>query len=313
MNINDDNRPLSQIDDENLNSDKIFIQFPIPKICNLRCSYCFHQDYFQGRPDTVKYADSLGFTLEEFGIWMRTHIYPNFNEVVMHFSGGEPFVPENMDKIFYTVIECLMSVKLDFLTNGLFNLDMLKSKLGMYLTKDTVHRVGFTYHREAMENKDNRSKFNKNILALHEMGVPVYVKELLHKEHMLSILKHRSAWLERGIPFKIQDVQNLDGTYMDYNARDLSLIDDEYEHQGHYCSCWQGYRSISIRGYDIAAGNVIACWLDPKVIGSVPDNTLDLNFRVEIDTSLGRRNVTGGEYPYSDKGTFERDRKPCEH
>jgi hypothetical protein len=312
MSINDDNRPFKQIDDENLNSKKAFIQYPIPKICNLRCEYCFHQDYFQGRPDTVRYANNIGFTPDQFQLWMDTHIFPNFDEIVMHFSGGEPFFGSNWPTILGFFIWGEPRVKFDFLTNGLFEDSCISKHLKN--NKHKIHRVGCTFHRKTIGNSQSLCRlFSQNVQALHDAGVNVYVKELLHKEDMLAILKHRNYWENQDVPFKIQDVQNLDGTYVDYNARDLALIDDEYEHQGHYCSCWQGYRSISIRGYDIAAGNVVACWLDPKIIGNVRDNTLDLNFRVEIDSSLGRRNVTGGDYPYSSEGTFDRDRRPCEH
>ena len=309
MNLHNDTRPTKEIDEENLNSKKIFIQYPISKICNLRCSYCFHYEYFKGRLDSIKYAHINGFTSYEFTTWMKTHIYPNFEEIVLHFSGGEPFFSSNTPAIFGIVNNLHHNVKIDILTNGLFDsfADYVVNQI-----KHRIYRIGCTFHRLILTNKQ-QALFHNNVKILRDFGINVYVKELLHKDHLLNILKHRDYWLDQGVDFKIQDIQNLDGSPTNYNIRDLALITDEYKHQGNYCSCWQGYRSISIRGYDIAAGNIIACWLDPKIIGNIADNTLNLNFRVEINTSHGRRNVTGGDYFYSNNGTFERDRKPCEH
>lgn len=309
MNLHNDNRTLDQIDKENLSSDKVFIQYPIRKICNLRCSYCFHKEYFDNSPNVESYKNNRGFMSKEFYRWMDTHIYSNFNEIIIHFSGGEPFYNINIPSIRNVMSN--VDAKFDFLTNGISINDSVLELLSKFKSK--IHRIGFTYHRDVIEATSLSAKFNNSVMAVHNIGIPVYVKELLHKDRLLDILKHKRYWESLTIPFKIQDFQNLDGSPIYYNAKDLALIDDEYKHQGHYCSCWQGYRSISIRGYDIAAGDVIACWLDPKIIGNVADNTLSLNFRVEINKSLGRRNVKGDNYSYSDKGTFERDRKPCEH
>ena len=307
MHLHNDTRPIKQIDKDNLEANRIFIQYPIPKICNLRCPYCFHSDYFNGRPDTVKYADIIGFTTEQFRIWMETHIYSNFNEIVIHFAGGEPFFSSNTQMISSIANYIPHQVKFDFLTNGLFN-DLGSCVLEQIIRR--IHRVGCTYHRDTLTFKQ-AALFHNNVKILRDLGIPVYVKELLHKNHLLDILKHRNYWRDQGIDFKIQDIQSADASPQGYNAKDLALIADEYKHQGHYCSCWQGWKSISIRGYDIAAGNVVACWLDPKIIGNVADNTLNLNFRVEIDDNLARRNVTGGDFQYSNKGTFDRDRKIC--
>jgi len=311
MNLHHDSRPLQEIDTENLSSKKVFIQYPIPKICNLRCEYCFHQEFFQGRPDSVKYATTRGFTKDEFKLWMDTHIYPNFDEIVIHAAGGEPFHLTNRMVIEGIFQDIESRVRVDFLTNGLWDRKSLSHIKGHH---EKIHRVGFTFHRKTIGKNDELVKrFHYNVLTLAQLGIPVYVKELLFKDKIMDILKAREMWALAGIPFKIQDVQPLDDSPQDYNFRDLVLIDDEYKHQGHYCSCWQGWRSISIRGYDIAAGNVVACWLDPKIIGNVADNTLSLDFGVEIESATGRRNVTGGEYSYSTEGTFNRDRKPCEH
>lgn len=309
MNLHSDNRTLDKINKENLTSSKIFIQYPIRKICNLRCSYCFHQEYFDRSPNVMPYANTRGFMSTEFKKWMETHIYTNFNEIIIHFSGGEPFYNINVPSIRNVMFNT--NAKFDFLTNGVSITDTTLDILSEFKSK--IHRIGFTYHRDLEQSTTLSSIFEDNVMTVYNMGIPVYVKELLHKDYLLDILNRKRHWEKLNIPFKIQDLQNLDSSPVHYNARDLMLIDDEYKHQGKYCSCWQGYRSISIRGYDIAAGDVIACWLDPKIIGNVAENTLSLNFCVEINELLGRRNVTGGNYSYSDKGTFERDRKSCEH
>lgn len=307
--IHNDLRPIQEIEYENLNSNKVFIQYPIPKICNLRCKYCFHSEYFNKREDTIKYELIKGFTNDNFIAWMDKHIYSSFDKIVIHPSGGEPFFSSNLQEIKILTEITSSNVTLDFLTNGLFD----SSVISFILTiKEKIHRIGFTYHTDSL-NEKSIIKFKENVLTLNNHGISVYVKELFHKSDLVNILKRKTKWKKLGIKFKLQDFQNIDASSMKYNNIDLSFIDDEYKHQGKYCSCWQGYRSISIRGYDFDAGSVIACWLDPKIIGNIVENTLSLNFCVNIDTKLNRQNVTGGDFKYSSKGTFQRDRKFCEH
>ena len=107
---------------------------------------------------------------------------------------------------------------------------------------------------------------------------------------------------------KIQDFQALDGSPPDYSHYEISLVSNEYKHKGQYCSCWEGWKSIQIRGYDIGKGDVLACWLDPKIIGNIKNNTFNPNFKVYIDQLLGRRNVVGVPIKYNDRGTYNRDR-----
>jgi len=184
----------------------LFLDVEISSGCNLRCPYCFHSDYFNGRPDTVKYADIIGFTTEQFRIWMETHIYSNFNEIVIHFAGGEPFFSSNTQMISSIANYIPHQVKFDFLTNGLFN-DLGSCVLEQIIRR--IHRVGCTYHRDTLTFKQ-AALFHNNVKILRDLGIPVYVKELLHKNHLLDILKHRNYWRDQGIDFKIQDIQSAD-------------------------------------------------------------------------------------------------------
>lgn len=315
MKLHSDTRPFDQIDYDNLHSKNIFIQFPIPKICNMEphyCPYCFHQEFFQNKENIQPYKDNIGFSIEEFDQWMLTHIYPNFSKIVVHCAGGEPFIPSNLDIISELFRFSYSRVRFDLLTNCMFTGNRIPDWVNLHGGR--IHRIGCTFHRKVIgKRKDLCDRFDLNVHKLIDAGVKVYVKELLWKDELLDILRNRNRWIKRGVQFNIQDVQSIDGSPQNYNAHDLAFISDEYKHLGNYCSCWQGWHSISIRGYDIAAGDVVACWLDPKIIGNVKDNTLSMNFKVEIDESLRRRNVTGGDYNYSDKGTYIRDRKGCEH
>jgi len=287
-----------------------FIQFPIPKNCNFRCSYCFHQEYFNRlasgeacAPEFSYYFDR-GFSLQEWNVWYDTHIRPISDETVIHLQGGDPFCETNLANTFSIMDET--DVKVDILTNGIGNPVVLE---GFYKrNKNRIYRIGFTFHRKTITTQHEISRFSRNVKLAKKYGVNVYVKEIYFREELPKILEHREQWNKLGIPLKIQDFQNLNGDPTEYTSEDLNYISDEYKHKGQYCSCWEGWRSISVRGFDIGAGDVIACWLDPKIIGNIKANTFDPNFKVLIDTSLGRRNVIGVPIKYNDKGTYSRDR-----
>lgn len=288
-----------------------FIQYPIPKNCNLRCEYCFHQKYFKlaatGAIRTnPKYDYYLhrGFTLEEWNLWFNTYIKPNSAETIIHLQGGDPFCEQNLPIIFEFMDNT--NHVIDILTNGLGNTLILKNFFEQY--KNRIHRIGFTYHRKTLSSLNMSSKFRRNVKTAKHEGINVYVKEILFKDEIENILKHREYWNQFGIPLKIQDFQALDAKPQSYTIKELNLISNEYKHKGAYCSCWDNWKSISIRGYDFSSGDVVACWLDPKVIGNIADNTFNPNFKVYIDTKLGRRNVIGVPTKYSNTGTYERDR-----
>jgi len=230
------------------------------------------------------------------------------------FSGGEPFITENAVLCRELIEYCSSSIqRYEFLTNGLFNKEDTEFLRG-YISK--IRRIGFTYHRRMIQNKpDLIEQFYDNLRYIKNMGILVYVKELLRVEDKDAILEHRRYLKDKyGVPLKIQDYKG-DNRGLDlreqrqYTDADCDLVDIEYKHPaGFPCTCLRGYRGIAIRGYDEYSGNVIACWQDPVIIGNIQDMRFNSSFIVNMLPD-GTKDVIGVPKKYA--GTNPRDLPIC--
>lgn len=279
---------------------RYFIAYPIAKNCNLRCYYCYHTEHFESN-----FEEKQRFTFKDYVRFRDTHL-SDATEIIVHFHGGEPFLPGNSNTIC-SFIRSTQMEKADLLTNGLQDRSNYEKLLPI---KDRIHRVGFTFHRQIISGvKSYVQKYEDNVKWLHSQGIPVYVKELMFPKLRDDILNYKRYWKSLGIPYKIQDFRGSDrgfsrDAYGDYTPLDILLVDSEYKHGGEYCSCMKGFKNILIRG-GWNSGDVLACFEDPKVVGCVQDNTYHPDYKVLRDTSLGRINVIGVPEKY--KGTFDRD------
>ena len=68
----------------------------------------------------------------------------------------------------------------------------------------------------------------------------------------------------------------------------------------------KGYKNVLIRG-GWCSGDVLACFEDPVVIGSIQENTYDPNYKIFRDPSKGGINVIGVPKVY--KGTEPEDKR----
>lgn len=286
---------------------KYFIQYPGYLVCNLRCSYCFHnKELITGLSSGGDPVDIGGpnFTVEEYITWRSTHL-KDAEEIVIHFHGGEPTMDVNIsyiEKFFSkTKIE-----KVDVLTNGVGPVSSYERLLKL---KPQIFRVGFTFHRKVIgDNPVLKSTFVDRVLMLKKAGIPIYVKEMLFLDYKPEIIAHKRFWQMMNVPFKIQDfkgyIKGEDFTELHkYTTNDINLIDSEYFKTGTKCECLPGYRPIMIRG-GWQAGDVLGCWVDPIVVGNIKDNTYNPDYTVELTGD--KQKVTGVPQIY--KGTYEGDR-----
>jgi hypothetical protein len=225
----------------------------------------------------------------------------------MHLHGGEPSTPLNT-RYLERLLPELGPERIDILTNGLGDADAYKRIIG---AARQVHRVGFTYHRR-MIGVDGvaTEKFLSNVLRVRDMGALVYVKELLFLDLKAQTLEAQAWWKAEGIEFKIQDfkgtVRGEDFAELTrYTAADMALLSPEYVHEGAECACLRGYKNVIIRG-GWRSGDVLACWIDPCVVGNIGDCTYNPSARVTLDRAKGTVVVTGVPQVY--RGTYARDR-----
>jgi len=284
---------------------KYFLGFPISYHCNLRCTYCFNHDFYNYIDNGVGenlWHDKRTFSLEEYRIWRDKHLN-DATEIIMHLYGGEPFCKQNIEDVF-DIIEYVDKERIDLLTNGTFD-DSVIDRIVSY--KGKIHQIGLTFHRKILtESNALKSMFEKNVIALRDAGIKVYVKELLIKDMREDILQYKRFWKSQGVELKIQDFKGEDRgisseEYKKYTPIDILLVHPEFKH-GNPCSCRKGYKNLFIRGFDEKniwpkGGDVIACWFDQRVVGSIPDDWFDPNYVISVDNK-GQRNVKSAKKIY---------------
>jgi len=284
---------------------RYYIEYPIPIRCGLKCRYCFHAEKWEleaaGKADS-KYAEVCPFTPQQYVAWRNKYLSDG-TEFLCELHGGEISYSSNQN-IVLDVIDTLDKELFQLQTNGTGDSDFYRE---LILRKDKINRIGFTYHRQMLTDVTLIERFVDNVTIVHESGIKTYVKELLFPDQKDTILKHKRYWEERGVEFRLQDFKGYRGrdfsTMITYTAEDWALIDSEYRHESNTCSCRDGYKQILIRGYDIFAGDVLACWNDPTVIGSIPKDTYTPYQQVNIlqngerDVAVQKK-VYRGSYPY---------------
>jgi len=288
-----------------------YIGFPISFSCNLRCPYCFNAEYYSyiDRKEGInKWREQRPFSIEQYKDWRNKYL--RSTDIIMHLFGGEPFCYQNIKDVF-DILDKMDIEKFDLLSNGIANEDCY---LGLKKYASKIHRIGFTYHRNVIEENDALvRKFDNNVMNVSKFISNVYVKELLFKENRGKILEFKEFWKRKGISFKIQDFKGMDRgmsreSYKEYTPVDNFLVDSEYKHYGRECSCKAGYQNLFIRGFDMAdvypnGGDVIACWYDPCVIGNIVENWFNSDYKINR-VSKGI-DVTGVPKIY--RGTYEKD------
>lgn len=280
---------------------RYYVQHPIYLDCSLRCGYCFHSKEF-GLGD----LGGPGHTIEQYIRWRDTHLV-DAEDIIMHLHGGEPSTPLNVAYICRLLHQATVE-RIDILTNGLGEWDNYHRLLQF---ADRFHRIGCTYHRKQMgKSKHLRARFEDTVFRLRDAGVPLYVKELLFTDMRDEIVEAKKYWQSRGIEFKVQDfkgsVRGEDFSEFErYTSADIDMVDEEYVHTGRTCCCVKGYKNVIIRG-GWMAGDVLACWIDPTVIGNIQQNTFNPNYRIVLKEKEGRLDVEGVPKLY--RGTYGRDR-----
>jgi len=242
-----------------------------------------------GEEYDIKYRKTPPFTNEDFVKW-RDKWLPDHDWFLVELQGGECSHPKCQDVIF-RIIETLGAnekTKFQLQSNGVGDREFYV-KLLRY--KGLIDRIGFTYHRDELNNVERRGGeecdrlnkvFEDNVELMVNSGINFYIKEILLLQYKEDILKNKKYWESRGVEFRIQDYKTNNGRAVDsprismrMTESDRKLIDPEYTHNNSTCGCREifgEYTNIIIRGYDYYAGDVIACWHNPIPVGNIKDD-----------------------------------------
>jgi hypothetical protein len=296
---------------------KYYVAYPISLDCDLHCSYCFHSYRHAANYNGVEgeEGDSAKQPRMTFTDWDRfrdTHL-AGAEDIVVHFHGGETFLPTNARTI-QAFMRHTKAERADLLTNGLQDPEMYRTIEGY---AGRVHRVGMTFHRRVIQDVPELvERFEHNAAILKGIvGDRLYIKELLFAGTREMLLAAKKSWEVLGYRYKIQDFKGTHrgrdfSEWRRYTAEDMLAIDSEYKRGGSECACMRGYVNILIRGgwHD---GDVLACFEDPTVVGSVQRNEYLPGYRIFKDFQVGRIDVQGVPKNYT--GSWDRDlyKPPC--
>jgi len=296
---------------------RYFVAYPISFDCDLHCDYCFHSNrhttnYDGSQGDSRDTVPQRKFTFFDWAKFRDTHL-SGADDILVHFHGGETFLPTNANTIS-AFMRSTTKERADFLTNGLQNPESYRT---MEKYAPRIHRIGMTFHRKVIEGVPELvERFDRNAELIRSIvGDRLYIKELLFAGTREVLLQAKKAWEAKGYRYKIQDFKGGDrgrdfGEWRKYTAEDMLAIDSEYKRGGDECACVRGYTNILIRG-GWNDGDVLACFEDPTVVGSLQRNEYHHGYRVVKDFQAGRIDVQGVPKDY--KGSYDRDlyKPPC--
>lgn len=251
-----------------------YIEYPIKFYCNLNCEYCFHA----GKKSTGNYG-SMDFTIDQYKTWRDTHL-SDATDILVLFHGGEPSHPLNID----TVMEFILNTndeKFSILTNGLGDKEVYRMILGAAGSR--IRYITATYHRRTLmalpDREDKDRAFEENLSFFREYCGFVSIRELFIKDLKEQMLQHKQARLSQGYHFECAPYYGVFDKYYkatnpeQYDPEDMGLMWG-FIHTEKVCNCMPGYHTILIAG-TLNSGDVLRCWRDPKVIGSIQENTFD--------------------------------------
>lgn len=245
---------------------KYYVSYPIYIDCNLWCDYC----WFTRSQHVTGDIGTIGITVEQWNCWRDTHLR-DAEEILVEFTGGEPFVPQNV-AVMRMFMDGTSAEQLDMLTNGIQPWCVYESFVKDYGPR--IKRIGMSYHRMAMSRQQD-TLFRKNAARLRDLGVSVYIKELLAPQVYWDVLKARTGWEQEGFAVKWQDYKMPRDMYHSVTGESfgVAVMDQEYVRTvGHPCFCRYGYKTIIIHS-KWKAGDVIACWFNQVVVGNIVENT----------------------------------------
>jgi organic radical activating enzyme len=253
---------------------KYYVSFPLFYDCDLRCYYCFSADSMRTNMPPKREVTVTAYNK------FRQKFFSDAEDIVVELTGGESFLPIN-NAVVVNFIKRTTTERIELQTNGIQPIDAYKTLLPF---KDRLLRIGFTYHRKMIHNVlSYRNTYDSNVLAARDLGLPVYVKELLFHEERDAILENKRRWESLGVEFKIQDFK---GSYLgvskegvaDYTPEDHSLVSNEYVHNLGDCKCKDGYKQLIV----MRDGSIISCYIVADIVGNMIDGTYRPNHYVSL-------------------------------
>jgi hypothetical protein len=218
-------------------------------------------------------------TVEDY-VRFKDRFLCDAEDIVVELNGGETFLPINIAAI-KRFIKGTTTERIELQTNGIQPEEAYKEILPF---RDRLFKIGFTYHRKMIDKVPSyRSAYERNVLMMKELGLPVYVKEILFHEEQDAILENKSKWESLGIDFKIQDFK---GSFLgvsgegiaEYTSDDWRLVSCEYIRNAGDCRCKAGYKQLLV----MKDGTVISCYRMQEAVGNMIEGTYKSNYYVSL-------------------------------
>lgn len=161
-----------------VNQKNLYILWSLGDKCNYQCSYCPPQLHL-GRWGWQNLEDSRRFIKK-----VHNHAIQSQKNLVFSFSGGEPFLNQNLENICSTIKKLHRNHKVIVLSNGVFT---LKKKLC------NIDSIILSFHIESANKKQfilmaKELLKNEKLLEIHLNAHPNYWQEIIDFYKLLKSL-----------------------------------------------------------------------------------------------------------------------------
>jgi hypothetical protein len=267
-----------------------YIGYPIYIACDLQCNYCFYKNNNFATGDIGK----IGITVNEYKAFRNTHLQ-DAESILVEFCGGETFHSMNIP-VIENFLDNTTDEQIDILTNGIQPEQVYLDFINKY--KSRIFRMGFSHHRTMLSGMQEEL-FQKNVKAVANTGVNVYVKEILMPGTDTDFSR------DDNISVLVQDFKGyFDKHFNNFNRpkwsyeKDL-LVSGEYKKTVFCeCTCKPNRKNILITS-KWNDGDIIACWNDQVVVGNIKDNAYNKDYSVV--TLIDSTKVICAEQKYNKK------------
>jgi hypothetical protein len=251
---------------------KYYVSFPIFYDCDLRCYYCFSADSMSTNMPPVRVVTAPDYCR------FRDKFFGDAEDIIVELNGGETFLPINVAAVVI-FLRWTGPERIELQTNGIQSEDSYRALVPY---KDRVFRIGFTYHRMMINSIPTyRSAFERNVLMMRDLGIKVYVKELLFVDERSAIIDNKRKWEGLGVEFKVQDFKGaslgLSGEEaVKYTREDFQMIAPEYLRDPYDCKCKEGYKQLIV----MRDGTIICCYAIQTPVGNMIQCTYEPGYKV---------------------------------
>ena len=286
--------------------EKFVLQWHLTHKCNLRCKHCYQDDYKKDL--SIELSKKILLQFKEF-------IDENKYKGHINFSGGEPFLETNKEKLFKLMAACdVLGITYGILSNGTLITKELSQELKKCKNLKFIQMSleGTQKTNDKIRGKDNYRKVMKAIKILNKAKIETMISFTVHESNYKELKKLiwkcrlsgvKRFWTDRLVPIGSLDDYKANGLDLITTSHYLEVIDilgkesklnwlgmivhtnrslQFFNGCNEYYKCSAGDKLLAI----LADGTLLPCRRLPIVFGNLIDNSFQNVLKNDIVKSF---------------------------